>query len=195
MFPAVLELRTEQGKWGMIVVRPDKRPSRDHHPWTYNKPAYDMHVYQHGNTLLLSSLHSSDSSLCSRHREMRAPCDSPVRSHRTDLCGISQLSAAPLMRVLRTCMWAGSAAHNGGWCGSSGRCWEKSPCVSKLWWGRVPDSYLSHTYFPVIERRKTNLLQSHFSWFNKNKKSLVRGDMRLSHFVCNQALWIVMQRS
>lgn len=25
MFPAVRELRTEQGKWGMIVVRPEKK--------------------------------------------------------------------------------------------------------------------------------------------------------------------------
>lgn len=173
MFPAVLELRTEQGERGMIVVRPERK-TRDYHPWTYNKPAYDTHVYQHGNTLLLSSLHSSDSSLCSRHREMRAPCDSPVRSYRTDLCGTSQLSVAPLMHVLRTCMWAGSAAHNGGWRGRSGRCWEKSPCASKLWWGRVLDSYHSHESFPVTERRKTNLLQFHFSWFNKNKKILVR---------------------
>lgn len=31
---------------------------------------------------------------------MRAPCDSPVRSYRTDLCGTSQLSVAPLIEPM-----------------------------------------------------------------------------------------------
>lgn len=81
---------------------------------------------------------SGESSLYSRHREMSAPCDRPVSSSHTDLCGTSQLLVSPLMETMHACSLLGRFTKliMGDWCeNSEERSREKSPCCEHtvLW--------------------------------------------------------------
>lgn len=81
---------------------------------------------------------SGESSLYSRHREMSAPCDRPVSSSHTDLCGTSQLLVSPLMETMHACSLLGRFTKliMGDWCeNSEERSREKSSCCEHtvLW--------------------------------------------------------------
>lgn len=109
--------------------------------------------------LLLPSLHSSDSSLRSRHSEMRAPCDSPVRSYRTDLCGTSQLSVAPRMETASSrCVRARPGLSRSSrrlTRGARGRCREKSPLSSRRISPESRSFLTNFFFFRAMKRRKT----------------------------------------
>lgn len=106
----------------------------------------NVHTWLHANTHTLFFLPpctaSGESSLYSRHWEMSAPCDRPVRSSLTDLCGTSlplfllwwrdYVCSLPIRKVY-------SARNGGAGVGAqSDRSREKSPCVRKLYDGLKP---------------------------------------------------------
>lgn len=103
-----------------------------------------MHACKHRQTdththfFLPPCTASGESSLYSRHREMSAPCDRPVSSSHTDLCGTSQLLVSPLMETMHACSLLGRFTKliMGDWCeNSEERSREKSPCCEHtvLW--------------------------------------------------------------
>lgn len=96
----------------------------------------DRHTHTH--FFLPPCTASGESSLYSRHREMSAPCDRPVSSSHTDLCGTSQLLVSPLMETMHACSLLGRFTKliMGDWCeNSEERSREKSPCCEHtvLW--------------------------------------------------------------
>lgn len=96
------------------------------------------HTHAHTHFFLPPCTASSESSLYSRHREMSAPCDRPVSSSHTDLCGTSQLLVSPLMETMHACSLLGRFTKliMGDWCeNSEERSREKSPCCEHtvLW--------------------------------------------------------------
>lgn len=98
----------------------------------------DTHTRTHTHFFLPPCTASSESSLYSRHREMSAPCDRPVSSSHTDLCGTSQLLVSPLMETMHACSLLGRFTKliMGDWCeNSEERSREKIPCCEHtvLW--------------------------------------------------------------
>lgn len=127
-----------------------------------------MHARTHKHTLcfLPPCTASGESSLYSRHQEMSAPCDRPVSSSHTDLCGTSQLFVSPLMETMYACsllgrftqLIMGGASVEALSDGSR----EKRPCLSKQYDGFMPVQHhispflLISTWMPVS--RGTSLL-------------------------------------
>lgn len=98
----------------------------------------NRHTHTHIHFFLPPCTASGESSLYSRHREMSAPCDRPVSSSHTDLCGTSQLLVSPLMETMHACSLLGRFTKliMGDWCeNSEERSRGKSPCCEHtvLW--------------------------------------------------------------